>query len=57
LYWTWKWLNKEGQRKEERNEIKKEEFAIYDRVRRKLEEVDIDDEDKESMDEGTMSDI
>jgi hypothetical protein len=25
--------------------------------RRKLEEVDINDEDKESMDEGTMSDI
>jgi hypothetical protein len=25
--------------------------------RRKLEEVDIDDEDKELMDEGTMSDI
>jgi hypothetical protein len=25
--------------------------------RRKLEEVDIDDEDKESMDEGKMSDI
>jgi hypothetical protein len=25
--------------------------------RQKLEEVDIDDEDKESMDKGTMSDI
>jgi hypothetical protein len=25
--------------------------------RRRLEEVDIDDEDKESMDKGTMSDI
>jgi hypothetical protein len=25
--------------------------------RRRLEEVDIDNEDKESMDEGTMSDI
>jgi hypothetical protein len=32
------------------------ESAEIDR-RRKLEEVDIDDEDKESMDEGTMSDI
>jgi hypothetical protein len=32
------------------------ESAVIDR-RRKLEEVDIDDEDKESMDEGTMSDI
>jgi hypothetical protein len=30
--------------------------AVIDR-RRKLEEVDIDDEDRESMDEGTMSDI
>jgi hypothetical protein len=29
---------------------------VIDR-RRKLEEVDIDDEDKESMDEETMSDI
>jgi hypothetical protein len=29
---------------------------VIDR-RRKLEEVDIDDEDQESMDEGTMSDI
>jgi hypothetical protein len=32
------------------------ESAVIDH-RRKLEEVDIDDEDKESMDEGTMSDI
>jgi hypothetical protein len=32
------------------------ESAVIDR-RRKLEEVDIDDEDRESMDEGTMSDI
>jgi hypothetical protein len=32
------------------------ESAVIDR-RRKLEEVDIDDEDKKSMDEGTMSDI
>jgi hypothetical protein len=32
------------------------ESAIIDH-RRKLKEVDIDDEDKESMDEGTMSDI
>jgi hypothetical protein len=30
--------------------------TVIDR-RRKLEEVDIDDEDKELMDEGTMSDI
>jgi hypothetical protein len=30
--------------------------AVIDH-RRKLEEVDIDDEDKESMDEGIMSDI
>jgi hypothetical protein len=32
------------------------ESTVIDR-RRKLEEVDMDDEDKESMDEGTMSDI
>jgi hypothetical protein len=32
------------------------ESAVIDR-RRKLEEVDMDDEDKELMDEGTMSDI
>jgi hypothetical protein len=32
------------------------ESAVIDH-RRKLEEVDIDDEDKEPMDEGTMSDI
>jgi hypothetical protein len=32
------------------------ESAVID-YRRKLEEVDIDNEDKESMDEGTMSDI
>jgi hypothetical protein len=32
------------------------ESAVIDR-RRKLEEVDIKDEDKELMDEGTMSDI
>jgi hypothetical protein len=32
------------------------ESAVID-CRRKLEEVDIGDEDKESMDEGTMSDI
>jgi hypothetical protein len=32
------------------------ESAVINR-RRKLEEVDIDDEDKESMDEVTMSDI
>jgi hypothetical protein len=32
------------------------ESAVIDR-RRKLGEVDIDDEDKESMDEGIMSDI
>jgi hypothetical protein len=32
------------------------ESAMIDR-RRKLEEVDIDDEDKELMDKGTMSDI
>jgi hypothetical protein len=32
------------------------ESAVIDH-RRKLEEVDIDDEDKESMDKGTMSDI
>jgi hypothetical protein len=32
------------------------ESAVID-CRRKLEEVDIDDEDKESMDEGIMSDI
>jgi hypothetical protein len=32
------------------------ESTVIDR-RRKLEEVDIDDEDRESMDEGTMSDI
>jgi hypothetical protein len=32
------------------------ESAVIDR-RRKVEEVDIDDEDKESMDEGIMSDI
>jgi hypothetical protein len=53
---------KRGRRREERNEIKRRsspyttESAVIDR-RRKLEEVDIDDEDKESMDEGTMSDI
>jgi hypothetical protein len=32
------------------------ESAVID-CRQRLEEVDIDDEDKESMDEGTMSDI
>jgi hypothetical protein len=32
------------------------ESAVIDR-RRKLEDVDINDEDKESMDEGKMSDI
>jgi hypothetical protein len=32
------------------------ESAMIDH-RRKLEEVDIDNEDKESMDKGTMSDI
>jgi hypothetical protein len=32
------------------------ESAVIDR-RRKLEEVDIDDEDKELINEGTMSDI
>jgi hypothetical protein len=32
------------------------ESAVIDH-RRKVEEVDIDDEDKESMDEGIMSDI
>jgi hypothetical protein len=32
------------------------ESAVID-CRRKLEEVDIDDEDKELIDEGTMSDI
>jgi hypothetical protein len=48
--------DKERQEEEERNEIKEEESAVIDR-RRKLEEVDIDDEDKESMDEGIMSDI
>jgi hypothetical protein len=32
------------------------ESAVID-CQRKLEEVDIDDEDKESMDEGTISDI
>jgi hypothetical protein len=32
------------------------ESAMIDH-RRKLEEVDIDNEDKESIDEGTMSDI
>jgi hypothetical protein len=32
------------------------ESAVIDH-RRKLEEVDIDDEDKELMDEGIMSDI
>jgi hypothetical protein len=32
------------------------ESAVINR-RRKLEEVDIDDEDKELMDEGIMSDI
>jgi hypothetical protein len=53
-----------GRRKEERKEVKSRrrsspymtESAVIDR-RRKLEEVDMDDEHKESMDEGTMSDI
>jgi hypothetical protein len=50
--------------KEERKDVKSRrrsspyttESAMID-CRRKLEEVDMDDEDKESMDEGTMSDI
>jgi hypothetical protein len=63
LYRTWKEL---GQRKAEggKKEVKLKrrsspyttESAVIDR-RWKPEEVDIDDEDKESMDEGTMSDI
>jgi hypothetical protein len=54
----------EERQKEGRKEVKSRrrsspymtESAVINR-RRKLEEVDIDDEDKKSMDEGTMSDI
>jgi hypothetical protein len=45
---------KKDRRRKERGEVEEEEFAVYKRVRHrcKLEEVGIDDEDKESMDEG-----
>jgi hypothetical protein len=63
LYSTWKGRGQrevDGGKKEIKSRRRSSpymtESAVID-CRQKLEEVDIDDEDKESMDEGTMSDI
>jgi hypothetical protein len=63
LYWTWEGTGTKkgkGRKKEmkwrRRSSPYMTESAVIDH-RRKWEEVDIDDEDKESIDEGTMSDI
>jgi hypothetical protein len=63
LYQTWKELGQrevEGGKKEVKSRRRNSPYTTKSAVidhRQKLEEVDIDDEDKESMDEGTMSDI
>jgi hypothetical protein len=63
LYRTWKGLGPregEGGKKEVKSRRRSSPYMTesteIDR-RRKLKEVGTDDEDKESMDEGTMSDI
>jgi hypothetical protein len=63
LYWTWKGTGTKkgkGRKKEMKWRRRSSPYTTESTGidhRRKLEEFDIDDEDKELMDEGTMSDI
>jgi hypothetical protein len=63
LYQTWKELGQrevEGGKKEVKSRRRNSPYTTESAMinhRQKLEEVDIDNEDKESMDEGIMSDI
>jgi hypothetical protein len=63
LHQTWKGRDQrkvEGGKKERKSRGRSSPYTTESPVidhRRKLEEVDIDDKDKESMDEGIMSDI